>query len=96
MNGGCLPSLFGKNHDHRKDWIRDRLQLLAGVFGIEVCGYSIMSNHFHVVLRIRPDLVEAWSGDEIARRWLRCLCGSQSDSSRRRRDARAIAIHIGL
>jgi hypothetical protein len=31
------------------------LQLLAGVFGIEGCGYSIMSNHLHVVLGIRPD-----------------------------------------
>jgi hypothetical protein len=30
-----------------------------------------MSHHFHVVLRIRPDLVEAWSADEIARRRLR-------------------------
>ncbi len=61
----------GKNYDHRKGWIRDRLRTAASAFAIEVCGYSVMSNHFHVVLRVRPDLVGDWSDDEIAARWLR-------------------------
>ena len=50
-----------KNHDHRKGWIRLRLQHLAAVFGIDVCGYAVMSNHFHIVLRARPDLAQGWS-----------------------------------
>jgi hypothetical protein len=41
-------SVSGENFDHRKDWIPDRLRELASVFAIEVCGYSVMSNHFHV------------------------------------------------
>ena len=48
----------GKNHNHRKQWIRERLQTLASVFGIEVCGYAVMSNHLHAVLRVRPDLAQ--------------------------------------
>ena len=44
---------------------------LAGLFAIEVCGYSVMSNHLHLVLRIRPDIAEQWSADEIALRWCR-------------------------
>ena len=28
-----------------------------------------MSNHLHVILRNRPDLVSEWSDDEVARRW---------------------------
>ena len=36
----------GKNYDHRKEWIRLRLQQLAAVFGIDICGYAVMSNHF--------------------------------------------------
>ncbi|APZ96247.1 hypothetical protein [Fuerstiella marisgermanici] len=28
-----------------------------------------MSNHFHCVLRTRPDVVETWSDEEVARRW---------------------------
>ncbi|WP_246112711.1 hypothetical protein [Allorhodopirellula solitaria] len=30
-----------------------------------------MSSHAHLVLRSRPDVVAAWSDDEVARRWLR-------------------------
>ena len=41
----------GKNHDHRKGWIRDRLRALASVFAIEVCGYSVMSNRRGVIPR---------------------------------------------
>jgi hypothetical protein len=37
----------------------------------EVCGYSVMSNHLHLVLRNRPDIAEQWSDDEIALRWRR-------------------------
>ena len=61
----------GKDYGHRKDWILDRMRELAGLFAIEVCGYSVMSNHLHLVLRIRPDLAEQWSADEIALRWCR-------------------------
>ncbi len=28
-----------------------------------------MSNHIHVVVRNRPDVVASWSDDEVARRW---------------------------
>ena len=59
----------GKNNDHRKEWIRLRLQELAAVFGIDVCGYAVMSNHYHVVLRVRPDLAQGWSDEEVALRW---------------------------
>ena len=61
----------GRNLDHRKAWIRERLQQLASIFGIEVCGYAVMSNHLHVVARIRPDLVQSWTDEEVALRWRR-------------------------
>ena len=48
-----------------------RLRELAGLFAIEVCGYSVMSNHLHLVLRNRPDIAGRWSADEIALRWCR-------------------------
>jgi hypothetical protein len=61
----------GQDFSHRKDWIFDRMRELAGLFAIEVCGYSVMSNHLHLVLRNRPDIAEQWSDDEIALRWRR-------------------------
>ena len=59
----------GRDYSHRKEWILDRMRELAGLFAIEVCGYSVMSNHLHLVLRNRPDIAEQWSVDEIALRW---------------------------
>ena len=43
----------GRSFEHRKGWIRTRLEELAGIFGVEVCGYAVMGNHLHVILRIR-------------------------------------------
>jgi hypothetical protein len=63
----------GRNYDHRKAWLEGRLEFLAAHFGIDVIGFAIMSNHFHLVLRSRPDVVEAWSDAEVARRWM-MLC----------------------
>jgi len=63
----------GKNYEHRKDWVEQRLEFLAGQFAIDVLDYAILSNHFHVALRNRPDLVETWDDTEVARRWL-MLC----------------------
>ena len=63
----------GINHDHRKVWIEDQLKLLAANFGIDLLAFAILSNHFHLILRSRPDVVETWDDSEVARRWL-MLC----------------------
>jgi hypothetical protein len=34
-----------------------------------VCSYVVISNHIHLVLCIRPDLVRQWSDAEVALRW---------------------------
>ena len=59
----------GQSYEHRREWIRERLKVLASAFGIEVCAYAVMSNHLHVVVRTRPDLVESWDDSEVAGRW---------------------------
>lgn len=63
----------GRNYDHRKQWLEEGFKRLASIFAIDLIGYAIMSNHFHVILRSRPDLVKNWSDTEVARRWL-MLC----------------------
>jgi len=63
--------LTGRSYEHRKDWIRNRLEELAGSFAVDVCGFSVMSNHIHALLRTRPDVVDTWSNEEVARRWWR-------------------------
>ncbi len=73
----------GRDYNHRKEWVIDRLRQLTGVFGVEVCSYAVMSNHIHLVLRNRPDLTREWSGDEVA------LAMAEDFSAARRRHRRA-------
>jgi hypothetical protein len=71
----------GKNYDHRKQWIDDQLVHQARYFGIDLLCQAIMSNHFHLVLRSRPDVVAEWDDSEVARRWL-MLCPLRRDEHR--------------
>lgn len=59
----------GQDYSHRREWIRSRLEELAGIFAIETLGYALMGNHMHLVIRTRPDVVCQWSDDEVAFRW---------------------------
>ena len=63
--------ITGKDFEHRRQWIRDRLEFLASVFAIDCLTFTVMHNHLHIVLRSRPDVLETWSDEEVARRWLR-------------------------
>jgi len=59
----------GKDFSYRRKFIVERLRQLADFFAIDVMAHSILSNHFHIVVRNRPDLVKAWDDREVARRW---------------------------
>ncbi|MEM9645925.1 MAG: hypothetical protein AAF989_13120 [Planctomycetota bacterium] len=61
----------GESFDHRRGWIRERMELLSSIFGIDCLTYTVLSNHLHVVLRTRPDVVNEWSDQDVARRWLK-------------------------
>ena len=60
----------GKNFDHRKRWMEILLERYAANFGIDLLGFAILSNQFHLILRSRPDVVATWKDAEVARRWL--------------------------
>ena len=74
----CVRRAFlcGDGFEHRKDWIRDRLQHLAGSFAIDVAAYAVMSNHLHVVVRTDPDRAAEWSAIEVVTRWSRLFPAS--------------------
>ena len=40
----------GKSFAHRRQWMVDRIRQLSDIFAIDICAYSIMSNHYHLVL----------------------------------------------
>jgi len=70
--------LTGSNCDHRKDWIENLIVRFAANFAIDVLSYAILSSHHHQMLRSRPDIVETWDDNEVARRWL-MICPQRKD-----------------
>ena len=65
----------GKNFDHRRQWIEDRIYFLAKSFAVSIYSYAVMSNHTHIVLSVDPQAVSDWSDGEVADRWLRVFPG---------------------
>ena len=69
----CVRRAFllgeAEGESSRKEWIEKRLEELAGIFAIAVGGFSIMDNHLHVLVRLHPDLAQAWSDEEVVKRW---------------------------
>ena len=44
---------------------------MAGIVAVDILGFPVMSNHLHLLLRIRPDVAAKWSDEEVARCWWR-------------------------
>ena len=59
----------GRSYEHRRGWIEDRLQVLSSLFSIELCAYAVMSNHYHLVVKLNPSESDGWSDNEVLQRW---------------------------
>lgn len=58
----------GRSYEHRRQFIEDRLRILASTFAIDVCAYAIMSNHYHIVVKLQS--TRDWPDDKVLRHWL--------------------------
>ena len=65
----------GFDFGHRRGWIVNRIKQLADVFAIDVYAYAVMSNHYHIVLKIDAPASTDWTDQEVADRWLRLFKG---------------------
>ncbi len=59
----------GKSYEHRRQWVVDRIRLLSSLFAIDVCAYAVLSNHYHLVLKVCPEQLTDLSEDDIMDRW---------------------------
>lgn len=59
-----------QNYEHRKAWLIERLELLGQVFAVDIYAYTIMSNHFHLVVHSDPLAPLSWTDHEVVTRWL--------------------------
>ena len=59
----------GFNFEHRRQWIVERMKLLSSVFAIDLCAFSVMHNHYHIVLRVDSQKAARWTDHAVAKRW---------------------------
>ena len=84
----CGEGDNGQCYEHRRQWIEDRIHLLSSIFTIDICSYAVMSNHYHIVVKLTPS--EHLPQEEVITRWLtlfkgpllvqRYVAGEQFDS----------------
>lgn len=68
-------SVTGQSFEHRRGWIENRIRKLASVFAIDVAAYAVMSNHYHLVVRIDEERTRVWSDEEVLQRWTQLFNG---------------------
>ena len=67
--------LTGQNYEHRRQWIEDKILVLANIFALDVCAYAVMANHYHIVLHVNYQAAHAWSMDTVIQRWHQLFTG---------------------
>jgi hypothetical protein len=60
----------GRDYSHRRDWIVQREEQLAGLFAIDIEFRAELMNHLHLVLRTLPRVARRWTPEDVVRRWL--------------------------
>ncbi|KID56501.1 transposase [Pseudoalteromonas luteoviolacea] len=66
----------GKNFDHRRTWLIERVKLLSRIFAIDIAAYAVMSNHYHLVVKVNRQQALSWSDNEVISRWYKLYKGS--------------------
>ncbi len=69
-------SVTGKDYEHRRAWLEARIRLLSSLFAINICSYAIMSNHYHIVVKLAPEQADGWTNKEVMQRWLSLYKGT--------------------
>lgn len=59
----------GRTYEHRRQWVEDRIRLLSSLFAVDVAAYAVMSNHYHIVVKLTPDELRSVPAETILQRW---------------------------
>lgn len=65
----------GQKFDHRKQWVVDKITSLSTIFTIDICAYAVMSNHYHLVLKVDKGKANRLSDYDVALRWKQLFHG---------------------
>ena len=66
----------GQNFDHRREWLVERVKQLSHIFAIEIAAYAIMSNHYHLVVKVNKQQALEWSEEQVINQWYQLYKGN--------------------
>ncbi|MEM7278365.1 MAG: transposase [Pseudomonadota bacterium] len=49
---------------------------MSSLFNVSLCAYAVMSNHYHLVVKVDPEGSKTWSDVEVLRRWTSLFKGT--------------------
>ena len=78
-----IDAVTGTSYEHRKDWVESRILTLCEIFTLNLSSYAVMSNHYHVVVEIKPSEAKMLNDEEVAQRWLRLSSKKRQDNANR-------------
>ena len=64
----------GQSYEHRRQWVVDKLGQLSRLLTIGICAYAVMSNHYHLVLKVEPARPAGVSGKWLSAGLRRSNC----------------------
>lgn len=65
----CGTDSEGRSFEHRRGWIEKLILEQSQIFFIDIAAYTVMSNHFHVVLHISQQRARSLTNLEVVQRW---------------------------
>lgn len=88
----CYIDFFtGKDYEHRRERVENRLLMSAEVYSVSIYVYAVMSNHWHALLTTYASPAPEWSYEEVSSRWCWAFPGSCDPESQNRLGAQQIS-----
>lgn len=73
-----IDSATGHDYSHRRLWLSEHLALLLSVFCIDVVGFKIQPNQYHVILSCNEREAQTLSRHEVIVRWRQLYKGPKA------------------
>lgn len=61
--------ISGRSYEHRRQWVENKILHLATLYCIDICAFAVMSNHYHLVVRIDRESAMTLTPAEVIERW---------------------------